>query len=157
MTTITLDQLPPLSRTPDTGLLVILAALFFTAILAHRLWRGKIRAEDELTAFQKDMAFSAGRYRAGFRQLRAIAAFADRATGLVVEPTPGWLAAGLAEGGRRIWGEDGMVEGVWKSIPAPGPENQVGKPVLFAMGGRTYQAEPLEGESLGIVLVQEIP
>ncbi|MBL0312091.1 MAG: hypothetical protein IPP78_05110 [Holophagaceae bacterium] len=157
MIAITLDPGPPLSRTTDTGLLVVISALFFTAILAHRLWRGKIRAEDELVAFQKDFGLSMGRYRAGFKRLQSIAAFVDRATGLVVEPTPGWLAAGLAEGGRRIWGEDGMVEGVWKSIPAPGPENQVGKPVLFAMGGRTYQAEPLEGESLGIVLVQEIP
>lgn len=154
--TITLDQVPALSRTPDTGFLVVVAALFFTAILAHRLWRGKIRAEDELMAFQKDAAFSMGRYRAGFRKLRAVAAFADRATGLVVEPTPGWLAAGLAEGGRKIWGEDGIAEGVWKSIPAPDAENRVGGPVGFAMAGRSFIAEPLEGENLGIVLVQEI-
>lgn len=156
MTTITLDQAPQLSRTPDTGLLVILAALFFTAILAHRLWRGKIKAEDELTAFQKDSAFSTGRYRAGFRRLQAIAAFADRATGLVVEPTPGWLAAGLAEGGRKIWGADSSAEIAWKSIPAPDAENHVGEPVRFVLVGRSFQAEPLDGENLGIVLVQEI-
>jgi len=156
VTTITLDQVPTLSRTPETGLLVILAALFFTAILAHRLWRGKIRAEDELAAFQKDSAFSMGRYRAGFRKLRSIAAFADRATGLVVECSPGWVAAGLAEGGRKVWGEDSTAENVWKSIPAPDAENHVGEPVCFAMAGRSFQAEPLEGENLGIVLVQEI-
>ena len=156
MITITLEQVPPLSRTPDTGLLVILAALFFTAILAHRLWRGKIRAEDELTAFQKDLAFSMGRYRVGFRKLQSIAAFADRATGLVVEPTPGWLAAGLTEGGRKVWGTDSAVESAWKSIAAPDTENHVGEPVRFVMAGRAFQAEPLEGENLGIVLVQEI-
>lgn len=156
MTIITLNQVPSLSRTADTGLLVVLAALFFTAILAHRLWRGKIKAEDELTAYQKDSAFSMGRYRAGFRSLQSIAAFADRATGLVVEPTPGWVAAGLAEGGRKVWGEDGTVESAWKSIPAPNDENRVGKPVRFVLAGRSFQAEPLEGENLGIVLVQEI-
>lgn len=156
MIAITLDQAPSLSRAPDTGLLVILAALFFTAILAHRLWRGKIKAEDELTAFQKDSAFSMGRYRAGFRRLQSIAAFADRATGLVVEPTPGWLAAGLAEGGRKVWGGDSTAEIAWKSIPAPDAENHVGEPVHFEMAGRSFQAEPLEGENLGIVLVQEI-
>jgi len=156
VTTITPDQIPQLSRTPDAGLLLILAALFLTAILAHRLWRGKIRAEDELTAFQKDSAFSAGRYRAGFRRLQSIAAFADRATGLVVEPTPGWLAAGLAESGRKVWGEDGGAEHVWKSIPAPDAANRVGEPVRFQLAGRSFQAEPLDGENLGIVLVQEI-
>lgn len=156
MTTITLDQVPTLSRTPDTGLLVILAALFITAILAHRLWRGKIRAEDELMAFQKDSAFSSGRYRAGFRRLQSIAAFADRATGLVVEPTPGWLAAGLAEGGRKVWGEDSAAESAWKSIPAPDAENHAGAPVPLVMAGRSFHAEPLDGENLGIVLVQEI-
>ena len=156
MTTITLDQVPQLSRAPDTGLLVILAALFFTAILAHRLWRGKIKAEDELAAFQKDSAFSMGRYRAGFRKLQTLAAFADRATGLVVEPSPGWLAAGLAEGGRKIWGDDGNAEIAWKSIPAPDAENHVGKPVRLVLAGRPFQAEPLDGENLGIVLVQEI-
>lgn len=156
MTTITLDQVPALSRTPDAGLLVILAALFFTAILAHRLWRGKIRAEDELAAFQKDSAFSMGRYRAGFRRLRSVAAFADRATGLVVEPTPGWLAAGLAEGGRKIWGEDSAAESAWKSISPPDAENRAGEPVRLVLTGRSFYAEPLEGENLGIVLVQEI-
>ena len=80
MIIITLEQVPSLSRTPDTGLLVILAALFFTAILAHRLWRGKIRAEDELTAFQKDLAFSMGRYRVGFRKLQSIAAVKNNLT-----------------------------------------------------------------------------
>lgn len=147
---------PPFSPTLDAGVLAILAALFFTAILAHRLWRGKIRAEDELLAFQKDSAFSTGRYRAGFRSLRAVAAFADRGTGLVVEPTPGWLAAGLAEGGRKIWGTDAAAESTWKSIPPPDPDNHVGEPVRFVMAGRSFLAEPLEGENLGIVLVQEI-
>ena len=156
MTTITLEQVPSLSRTPDAGLLVLLAALFFTAILAHRLWRGKIKAEDELMAFQKDSGLSMGRYRAGFRSLQSVAAFADRATGLVVEPTPGWLAAGLAEGGRKIWGDDGIAESAWKSIAAPDAENHVGAPVRFVLAGRSFQAEPLEGENLGIVLVQEI-
>lgn len=156
MIAFTLDQSSSLSRTHDTGLLVILVALFLTAILAHRLWRGKIRAEDELTAFQKDSAFSVGRYRAGFRSLRSIAAFVDRATGLVVEPTPGWLAAGLSEGGRKVWGEDVEAENVWESIPAPDIENHVGEPVCFTMAGRSFQAVPLEGENLGIVFVQEI-
>ncbi len=156
MIAITPDQVPQLSRTPDTGLLVVLAALFFTSILAHRLWRGKIKAEDELMASQKDAAFSGGRYRAGFRKLRAIAAFADRVTGLVVEPTPGWLAAGLAEGGRKIWGEDITVESAWKSIPAPDAGNRVGEPIRFVMAGRSFQAEPLADENLGLVLVQEI-
>jgi hypothetical protein len=137
-------------------MLVILAALFFTAIMAHRLWRGKIKAEDELTAFQKDSAFSLGRYRAGFRKLQSVAAFADRGTGLVVEPTPGWLTAGLAEGGRKVWGEDSAAESLWKSIPPPNAENRVGEPIRFTLAGRTFQAEPLEGENLGIVLVQEI-
>lgn len=156
MTTITLAQVPALSRTPDAGLLAILAALFFTAILAHRLWRGKIRAEDELSAFQKDAAFSMGRYRAGFRKLKSIAAFADRATGLVVEPTPGWLEAGLAEGGRKIWGGDADAETAWKSIAPPDAENRAAEPVRLVVAGRSLLAEPLAGENLGIVLVQEI-
>ena len=153
---IIFDPTPQFPRTMDAGVLVILAALFFTAILALRLWRGKIRAEDELVAFQKDSAFSTGRYRAGFRKLRALVAFVDRATGLVVEPTPGWLAAGLAEGGRKIWGDDAAAESAWRSIPPPDAKNQVGDPVRFILAGRSFLAEPLEGENLGIVLVQEI-
>lgn len=156
MIAITPDQIPSLSRPVDTGFLIVLGALVFTAILAHRLWRGKIRAEDELTAFQKDAAFSMGRYRAGFRKLRSAAAFIDRATGLVVECSPGWLSAGLAEAGRKVWGEDSAAESAWVSIPPPDAEGRVGEAVRFVLGGRSFLAEPLEGESLGIVLVQEI-
>ncbi len=151
-----LESGPGLSRTTDTGLLVIVAALFLTAILAHRLWRGKIRAEDELMAFRRDAAFSAGRYRAGFRKLQSVAAFADRATGLVVEPTPGWVAKGLAAGGRKVWGDDATAEASWQSIPPPDAENHVGAPVRFTLAGHLFEAEPLDRENLGLVLVQEI-
>lgn len=157
MIAITPDQVPPLSRPADAGFLIVLGALAFTAILAHRLWRGKIRAEDELAAHQKDAAFSLGRYRAGFRKLRALAAFVDRSTGLVVECSPGWQSAGLAEAGRKIWGEDSAAESAWKTIPPPDAEGRVGGAVRIVLGSRAFEAEPLDGTSLGIVLVQEIP
>lgn len=156
MTTITPGLVPAFTRPADTGFLIVLAALFFTAILAHRLWRRKIRAEDELVAYQKDAAFSMGRYRTGFRKLRSIVAFVDRATGLVVECSPGWLSAGLAEAGRKIWGEDSAAEGAWESISPPDGDGHVGEAVQFVLGDRSFHAEPLDGESLGIVLVQEI-
>ena len=153
---IALDPIPQLSGTMDNGLLVLIVTLFGVSILAHRLWRGKIRAEDELTAFQKDLAFSQGRYRVGWRKLNAVAAFADRVTGLVVEPTPGWTAAGLPEGGRKIWGEDTAAESAWRAIPGPDAENRVGPAIRFDLTGRSFLAEPMDGENLGIVLVQEI-
>ncbi len=156
MIAITPGQIPSLSRPTDTGFLIVLGALIFTAILAHRLWRGKIRAEDERAALQKDAAFSLGRYRMGFRKLKSIAAFVDRATGLVVECSPGWVSAGFAEAGRKIWGDDAAAESAWKTISAPDAEGHVGGAVRFVLGGRSLEAEPLDGTSLGIVLVQEI-
>lgn len=156
MIAITPDQVPSLSRPVDAGFLIVLGALVFTAILAHRLWRGKIRAEDELAAHQRDIAFSLGRYRTGFRKLRALAAFVDRSTGLVVECSPGWLSAGLAEAGRKVWGEDLAAETAWGSIPPPDAEGRVGEAVRFILGDCSFEAEPLDGASLGIVLVQEI-
>lgn len=156
MIAITPEQVPSLSRPADAGFLIVLGALAFTAILAHRLWRGKIRAEDELAAHQKDAAFSMGRYRMGFRKLRSVAAFVDRSTGRVVECSPGWASAGLAEAGRKVWGEDSAGETAWSSIPPPDAEGRVGEAVRFILGGRSFEAEPLDGTSLGIVLVQEI-
>lgn len=154
--TLAQDLTPHLSRPMDRGLLVLIITLFGVSILAHRLWRGKIRAEDEFLAFQKDLALSQGRYRTGWRKLLTVAAFADRVSGLVVEPTPGWISAGLPEGGRKVWGEDATAESAWRAIPSPNAEDQAGEPVRFVMAGRSFLAEPMGGESLGIVLVQEI-
>lgn len=149
-----LVQAPPLPQASDRGTLLIVAALLFVSILAHRLWRGKIRAEDEREALRKDLAFSQGRYRAAFRALQSPAAFADRATGLVMEVTPGWSQAGLPEAGQPIWSQAPPLENEWRNIPSPGADGQVPGAMTLSAGTRTLVATPLSGESLGVVLLE---
>lgn len=138
----------------DRGTLVVVAALFLVSILAHRLWRGKIRAEDEREALRKDAAFSQGRYRAGFRALAAPVAFADRATGLVIEVTPGWSLAGLPEAGKPLWAELPALEAAWRAIPAPLADGRAAEPVDLELPGHPLRATPLAGDSLGVVLLE---
>lgn len=145
---------PALPHATDRGTLLVVAALFLVSILAHRLWRGKIRAEDEREALRKDLAFSQGRYRAGFRASRHPSAFADRATGLVIEATSGWTEAGLAPAGKPVWQGDPGLEAAWRQIPAPGSEGQPAPPTTLEASGRTLLATPLGGDSLGVVLLE---
>lgn len=147
-------QTPALPHSLDRGTLLVLAALFLVSILAHRLWRGKIRAEDEREALRKDLAFSQGRYRAAFRALDAPIAFADRATGLVMEVTPGWNRVGLPEAGKPIWHQAPEAESAWRSIPGPSPEGLVPAPLTFTLGSQNLRVTPLSGESLGVVLLE---
>lgn len=147
-------QAESLSPAPDRGTLVLVAALFFVSILAHRLWRGKIRAEDEREALKKDLAFSQGRYRAAFRALQSPVAFADRATGLVMEVTPGWSQAGLPEAGKPIWSQVPQLEPEWRGIPSPDADGQVAGLLTLSAGTQTLLATPLPGESLGVVLLE---
>ena len=149
-----LGQAPALPHSPDRGSLLLIAVLFFVSVLAHRLWRGKIRAEDEREALRRDLAFSQGRYRAGFRTLAAPVAFADRGTGLVMETTPGWERAGLPAAGQSIWAQAPEFESVWRSIPGPGEDGQAAEPRALPLGERMLQAIPLSGESLGIILLE---
>jgi len=149
-----LVQAPPLPHASDRGTLLVVAALFLVSILAHRLWRGKIRAEDEREALKRDQAFSQGRYRAAFRALQAPAAFADRATGLVMEVTPGWRRAGLPEAGKPIWSQVPPLENEWRNIPSPSADGEVPGLLTLSAGTRTLVATPLSGESLGVILLE---
>ena len=146
-----------LSTRVDGGLLLILAGLFFASILAHRYWRAKIRLEDELEALKRDLGFTQSRYREAWRRFGAVAAFADRGNGLVIEVTPGWASAGLPGAGSRIYAGDAALEAAWKALPPPDPEGHAGGPVDLKLGVRTFTATPLEGASLGIVLLEPAP
>lgn len=141
----------------DGGLLLILAGLFFASILAHRYWRAKIRLEDELAAQGRDLGFTQSRYREAWRRLGALAAFVDRNNGLVIEVTRGWEAAGLPGAGARIHAGDAHLEAAWKALPAPDAEGRAGGPVALTLRGRSFTATPLEGPSLGIVLLEPAP
>lgn len=147
-------QVPALPHSPDRGTMLLIAALFFVSVLAHRLWRGKIKAEDEREALRQDLAFSQGRYRAGFRSLGSSVAFADRSTGLVMEVSPGWRQAGLPEAGKPVWSQVPELEAFWRSIPPPGEDGQAAAPQTFSQAALTLLATPLSGESLGVVLLE---
>ncbi len=156
MSFVLMTQSAGLGASPDRGTLALVAALFLVSILAHRLWRGKIRAEDEVLALRKDQAFSQGRYRAGFRALGLPAAFADRATGLVMEATPGWVEAGLLETGQPVWSREPAAEAVWREIPPPSEDGRPAPSRLLQFQGQALRATPLGGESLGVVLLERV-
>lgn len=142
------------ARPFDRGLLVVVIALIFTAILAHRFWRKTIRLEDELETTRKDLTFHYGRYRRAWRTMRGAAALAERVTGLVTEATPGWEALGLPAKGAVIHGGEAEAQAAWSAIPAPATDGAVGAAFTFSVGGRTLKATPLAEESLGLLLVE---
>ena len=147
-------QTPEAARPFDRGLLVLVLALIFTAVVAHRFWRRCIRLEDELAVTKKDQAFHLGRYRRAWRGLAQPAALAERATGFVTEATPGWEAAGLPAKGAVLCGGDAGAQAAWAAIPAPAEDGRVAPPFAFELGGRRFKATPLAEESLGLVLVE---
>lgn len=155
-----MDSLLPLllpaapSRSFDGGLLAVLAALVFSAVLAHRYWRKTIRLEDELESVTRDLAFHYGRYRRAWRTLQGSAALAERGSGFVTEATPGWEAAGLPAKGALIHRGEAPALAAWSAIPAPGADGRVSPPFLFQEGGRSFRATPLAEESLGLVLIE---
>jgi len=154
MTGLPLLLLDAESRPFDRGLLVLLAALLFAAVLAHRFWRRTIRLEDELETAKKDLTFHYGRYRRAWRGLDQPAALAERVTGLVTEATPGWEAAGFPAKGRMIHGGEAAAQTAWSAIPAPGADGSVSAAFSFQLGGRSFKATPLAEESLGLVLIE---
>lgn len=119
---------PAAGRPLDRGLLVLVLALIFAAILAHRFWRRTIRLEDELARTTQDLTFHLGRYRRAWRGLGAQAALAERGTGLVTEATPGWEAAGLPAKGEPIHRGEAGAQAAWSAIPAPTAEGAVAPP-----------------------------
>ena len=153
MTGILLQSAAP-AHVQDRGFLVIVGALIFCAILAHRYWRAKIRLEDELVSVRKDLGFHLGRYQRAWRGLQLPAALADRATGLVVEATPGWAALGLPAAGATLPGGETEAKAAWAAIPAPDAEGRVAGAVDLNVAGRALRAQPLAGEALGLVLVE---
>ncbi len=142
------------ARPLDRGLLVILLALIFAAILAHRFWRKTIRLEDELARTKMDLTFHLGRYRRAWRTMSGEAALAERVTGLVTEATPGWEGAGFPAKGASIHGGEAEAQSRWSAIPAPTAEGSVGAAFTFSVGGRVLKATPLAEESLGLLLVE---
>ena len=150
---ILIPAMPPWPYRLDYGVLTLVAALFLASILAHRHWRARIRLEDQLEAQGRDAERRFERYRTAFRGLDFPAAFVDRGSGLVMEATPGWLAAGLPEPGEPVFRADSGLERAWRAIPPPDPEHRPAAPVALQLGGREFQAEPLGGLSLGVVLV----
>lgn len=141
-------------RPLDHGLLVVLGALVFMVILAHRYWRKTIRLEDELETTTKDLAFHYGRYRRAWRALQQTAALAERVTGLVTEATPGWERAGFPAKGEVIHRGESAAQAAWSAISAPGADGSVSPAFVFRLGGRSFRATPLAEESLGLVLVE---
>ncbi|HTL99466.1 MAG TPA: hypothetical protein VL181_11750 [Holophagaceae bacterium] len=149
-----LIQTPDAARSFDGGLLAVVAALLFAAVLAHRYWRKAIRLEDELATTKKDLTFHYGRYRRAWRTTRQRAALVERVTGFVTEATPGWEEGGLPAKGSAIHRGDEAAQEAWSAIPAPGSDGSVGAPFTFHLGGRAFKATPLAEESLGLVLVE---
>lgn len=147
------NALPAWPHKVDGGVLLLVAALFLVSVLAHRYWRAKIRLEDELEAKDLDGARAFERYRLAFRALPAPAAFVDRATGLVMEATPGWAGDGLPEPGEALFVEDAALEAAWRAVPAPGPDHRPADPLALRVRGRAFTATFLGGASLGVVLV----
>jgi len=147
------DPVPLWPHRLDYGVLTLVAALFLATILAHRFWRARIRLEDQLAALARDAERVHERYRLAFRQVGWPLAFVDRATGLVMEAAPGWIAAGLPEAGARIFQDDPELEAAWRAIPAPDAEHRPADPVRLRLQSRAFQAQPLGGASLGVVLV----
>jgi hypothetical protein len=145
--------LAPWPRKVDGGVLLVVAALFLASILAHRYWRATIRLEDELEARERDAQRTFERYRLAFRGSRGPAAFVDRASGLVMEATPGWTGAGLPAPGEALWGGDGALEAAWRAVPAPGAGDRPADPLALQLAGRPFTATFLGGASLGVVLV----
>lgn len=146
-------QLPPWPHKVDGGVLLLVAALFLASVLAHRYWRAKIGLEDALEAQELDALRSWERYRLAFRALPAPAAFVDRATGLVMEATPGWVRAGLPGPGVAVHGGDPALEAEWRAVPAPGADHKPAEPMALALRGGAFTATFLGGPSLGVVLV----
>ncbi len=154
MTGLPLLLLDSNARPFDAGLLTVLVALVFAAILAHRYWRKTIRLEDALEATTKDLTFHYGRYRRAWRGLQARAALAERVTGLVTESTPGWESAGFAAKGEVIHRGEPAAQALWSAIPAPSADGRVSPPFSFQVGGRAFKATPLAEESLGLLLIE---
>lgn len=143
----------PMFHRVDGGVLLLVTGLFLAAVLAHRYWRAKIRLEDELEARDLDARRAFERYRTAFRALPGPAAFADRATGLVMEATPGWLRDGLPGPGDPVWGTDPELETAWRALPPPGPDHAPAPDADLALAGRGFRATFLAGPSLGVVLL----
>ena len=145
--------IPPWPSRLDYGVLALVAALFLASILAHRYWRGQIRLEDQLAALERDAERVHARYRAAFRRMPCPAAFVDRVSGLVMEAAPGWVQAELPAPGDPVFQGDPELESVWRAIPPPDPEHRAAAPVQLRIRERSFRAEPLDGPSLGVVLV----
>ncbi|BDU71621.1 hypothetical protein [Mesoterricola silvestris] len=146
-------QLPPWPHKVDGGVLLLVAALFLASVLAHRYWRATIRLEDEGEARELDARRALERYREAFRGLPAPAAFADRATGLVMEATPGWAGQDLPAPGEPVFRDDPALEAAWRAIPGPGPDHRPADPGPLTLRGRAFTATCLGGASLGVVLL----
>lgn len=139
---------------PDWGFVATAAGLVFAAIQAHRYWRATIRLEDEFAAYRKDTRFTLDRYDQAFRALGQPAAFVDRNSGRVIQVTPGWASAGLPGAGQVLWGGDSALEAAWAAIPAPSAEGAAAAEFVLHLAGRPCRALPLQGDSLGLVLVE---
>jgi hypothetical protein len=153
MAMLILASLPPWPHRVDRGVLLLVAALFLVTILAHRYWRATIRLEDEALARGLEAERALERYRVQFRTSPHPAAFADRATGLVMEAAPGWVQAGLPLGGAALFEGDPDLEAAWRAIPGPDAEHRPAQAVELVIRQRPFRAEPLGGPSLGIILV----
>lgn len=151
--TALLFETPPWPHHLDYGVLILIAALFLASILAHRYWRARIRLEDQLAAQERDAERVHARYHAAFRRTPAPLAFVDRVTGLVMEAAPGWLAAGLPAAGEPLFLDDPGLEAAWRAIAPPDAGHRAAAPVELRVRGRRLRAEPLDGASLGVVLV----
>jgi hypothetical protein len=156
---MTLDAFPSLAllqvstgRPIDRGLVLVLLGLMLASILAHRYWRAKIRLEDELASTKKDLTFYLGRYRQAFRSLNLPAALLDRASGLIVEGTPGWRAAGLPANGEKL---DAGAMAALNTLPTASEVRSL-DPFPFSHAGQALTAEPLLEEGLGLILIQVV-
>jgi len=146
-------QLPAWPHHVDYGVLLVLGGLFLATILAHRYWRAKIDLEDRLAAQRLDTERAQDRYRLAFRAMAHPAAFVDRNTGLVMESTPGWTEEGLPEAGELVFLGDAALETAWRAIQPPDPGHRPAPAVDVRIGDRAFLVRPLEGPSLGVILV----
>ncbi|HCG37335.1 MAG: hypothetical protein ACO25G_00555 [Holophagaceae bacterium] len=143
----------PTAQPMDRGVLFLVIAFLFSAILAHRFWRENRRLEGAMVAQIRDQNFYFGSYRKAWSKLNTSACLLDRTSGVVIKATPTWIQEGLPLEGQRLSTLDLTFETHLKALK-PLEDGRVPTSLDITIKGKPYKMEALEEEALGIILVQ---